>query len=256
MGIFARFRRSGKGAGLKVPTVPSGLLLYAVGDIHGRDDLFAELLDRIDADRRSHDHDECILILLGDLVDRGPDSNKVIDRALAAAPRFDRFHHLIGNHEECMIQALTGDARALRYFVKIGGDATIRSYMCDDPKYDAASYEELASIFSQVVPATHTEFLDRGEDLVAYGDYVFVHAGIRDEIPIDRQKVSDLRWIREDFLRSNASRDVVVVHGHTISNNVEEQPHRIGIDTGAYVSGVLTAVGLSADRRWFLQTGI
>lgn len=234
--------------------MPAGTLVYAIGDIHGRDDLFAELLDRIDADRAMRAHDRCVLVLLGDLVDRGPDSDRVVSRALTLHAKFDRVHHLIGNHEECMLAALAGDVRALRYFIRIGGDATVRSYLRNDAAYDAATFDELAHVFPRHVPEDHADFLRRGEDWVIYGDYMFVHAGVRDDLPLDRQKVKDLRWIREEFLQSRAERDLVIVHGHSISENVEERPHRIGIDTGAYASGKLTAVGLLADQRWFIAT--
>lgn len=253
MGLLSLFRRKSP----EVPSdriVPPGDLIYAVGDIHGRDDLFAELLERIDTDRATRAHDRCVLILLGDLVDRGPDSDKVVARALALADRFDKVHHLIGNHEECMLAALTGDVRATRYFIRIGGDATVRSYMRDDATYETASFEEIADIFPRCVPQAHVDFLGRGEDWVVYGDYMFVHAGVRDDVPLDRQKLSDLRWIREEFLKSQADFGATIVHGHTISEDVEQRRNRIGIDTGAYATGKLTAIGLTGSERWFLQT--
>lgn len=256
MGFLSRFKKAGAAAaGAKNgPIVPPGCLIYAIGDIHGRDDLFAMLLDRIDNDRRGRSHEQCILILLGDLVDRGPDSDKVIARAISLAPQFDRVHHLIGNHEECMLAALTGDVRLLRYFLKIGGDATIRSYLRDDTIYDEACFDRLATLFPTAVPQDHIDFLSRGEDWVTYGDYMFVHAGVRDGVPLDRQATSDLRWIRDEFLSSTVRRDVVIVHGHTISEDIEEWPNRIGIDTGAYLTGKLTGIGLTGDRRWFLAS--
>ncbi len=255
MSFLSRFRRNSAAATPDGKSVPDGLLIYSIGDIHGRDDLFAELLNQIDQDRQSRQHNQCVLILLGDLVDRGPDSDKVVERALGVSSRFDTMHHLIGNHEECMLAALTGDVRSLRYFIRIGGDATVRSYLRNDNLYHAASFEELAALFPPSVPQSHVDFLDQGEDWVVYGDYMFVHAGVRDELPLDRQKVSDLRWIRDDFLQSNAARDFVIVHGHTISADITQRPYRIGIDTGAYASGKLTAMGLSGTNRWFLQTG-
>lgn len=254
MGIFSRFRKSIERA-QRVRAVPSGVLIYAIGDIHGRDDLFEQLLGQIDADRRARAHDRCILVLLGDLVDRGPDSDRVVARALTLHATFDRVHHLVGNHEECMLAALEGDARSMRYFIRIGGDATVRSYLRDDAIYDVATFEELAEIFPRHVPQDHVDFLRSGEDWIKYGDYMFVHAGVRDDLPLDRQKISDLRWIREEFLRSEADREAIVVHGHSISERVDERSNRIGIDTGAYASGKLTAVGLFDDHRWFLATG-
>lgn len=253
MSFFARFTKN-RATPQVARAVPAGCLVYAIGDIHGRDDLFAALLDQIAADRRTRAHQKCALILLGDLVDRGPDSNLVVERALGLASQFDHFHYLIGNHEECMLAALTGEERALRYFVRIGGDATVRSYMRNDAVYGAASFEELAALFPPTVPQAHVDFLGNGEDMVEYGDYVFVHAGVRPGIALDKQQLSDLRWIREEFLSYGEDHGRMIVHGHTITEAVDDQPNRIGIDTGAFHSGRLTALGLLGTARWTLQT--
>ena len=252
MGIFSRFRKGVEKAPRQA-ALPPGILLYAIGDIHGRYDLFDRLLDLIERDRREREYEQSILVLLGDLVDRGPDSDRVVERALSIGASFDRVHHLIGNHEECMIAALTGDIRALRYFSRIGGDATIRSYIRDSALYEAASFEELTSLFPASVPQAHVDFLRRGEDMVTYGDYVFVHAGVRPGVALNGQAKSDLRWIREEFLSANDDFGAMIVHGHTISEQVEIRPNRIGIDTGAYCSGALTALGLCGAERWVVQ---
>lgn len=254
MTFLSRFRRGGRASASDQRAMADGILLYAIGDIHGRDDLFADLLDRIAADRRNRPHELCVLVLLGDLVDRGPDSDRVIERALSLRAHFDRVHHLIGNHEESMLAALANDVRALRFFVRIGGDATVRSYLRDDALYDRLTFEELAGVFADAVPQSHVDFLARGEDMVRYGDYVFVHAGVRDSVPLERQKLTDLRWIREEFLSSRMDHGAMIVHGHTITADIEERPNRIGIDTGAYRSGRLTAIGLLGTERWYLQT--
>lgn len=252
MGLFSRLRKA-EGKEAVKHDLPPGLLVYAIGDIHGRDDLFSDLLNRIDRDRSQREHEKCVLILLGDLVDRGPDSDKVVERALSLSSKFDRVHHLIGNHEECMISALSGDVRALRYFIRIGGDATVRSYLRDDALYENASFEELAELFVGHVPPAHADFLRRGENMIRYGDYAFVHAGVRPGVPLDRQAASDLRWIREEFLSDSADFGAMVVHGHTISEQVEMRPNRIGIDTGAYCTGALTALGIAGTSRWVVQ---
>jgi len=258
MNFFSRISngwRSSKGRRVAAAprAVPPGHLVYAIGDIHGRDDLFAALLNLIAADRGRHPHESCVLILLGDLVDRGPDSAKVVERAIGLAAHFDKFHYLTGNHEECMLASLGGDVRALRYFVRIGGDATVRSYMNDDLAYDACSFEDLADKFPPRVPQAHVNFLGSGEDFVEYGDYAFVHAGVRPGIPLDQQKPNDLRWIRDDFLHHDQDFGHMIVHGHTISANVDERVNRIGVDTGAYASGRLTALALHGEHRWTLQ---
>lgn len=234
--------------------IPEGQRVYAIGDIHGRDDLFAELIDLIRADNAARGPARVTLILLGDLVDRGPQSAEVVERAIRLRDEFEDLRLLVGNHEECFLAALTGDVRRLRYFMRIGGDATVGSYWKGDADLASASFEEVAERLPAMVPATHVDFLGQGEDLIAIGDYVFVHAGIRPGVALERQSLADLRWIREDFLQDGRDHGVMVVHGHTIRHEVDECPNRIGIDTGAYQSGVLTAIVLEGTSRYYLKT--
>ncbi|MEI8434558.1 metallophosphoesterase family protein [Sphingopyxis sp. CCNWLW253] len=234
--------------------IPDGQRVYAIGDIHGRDDLFAELIESIRADLAARPVEQVTLILLGDLVDRGPQSAEVVERAIGLHREFPDVRLLIGNHEECFLAALTGDVRRLRYFMRIGGEATVQSYWNSQVNLSEASFEEVAEILPGLVPAGHVEFLGAGEDVIEIGDYAFVHAGIRPGVPLEKQALSDLRWIREDFLEDDRDHGVMVVHGHTIRENVDEWPNRIGIDTGAYRSGVLTAIVLEGAERRYLRT--
>lgn len=234
--------------------VPVGQRVYAIGDIHGRDDLFAQLLAKIEADNAARGKAFTTLILLGDLVDRGPDSASVIDRAIGLGAPFDNVRLLIGNHEECFLAALIGDLRRVRYFIRIGGDATIRSYWRDDVAYTAASFEEVAARLPTLVPQEHVDFLGRGEDMIRIGDYAFVHAGVRPGVALESQNLSDLRWIREEFIEGRHDHGVTIVYGHTISDEVDEANGRIGIDTGAYLTGRLTCIGIEGSDRWFLDT--
>jgi serine/threonine protein phosphatase 1 len=234
--------------------VPEGRRVYAIGDVHGRDDLFAELVDRIRADNAVRASAEVTLILLGDLVDRGPQSAEVVERAIKLRNEFPDTRLLIGNHEECFLAALTGSERRLRYFMRIGGDATVRSYWNDDAELAEASFQEVARRLPEKVPQEHVDFLGRGDDLIEIGDYVFVHAGIRHGIPLEKQQVADLRWIREEFLGGQSDHRMMVIHGHTITDEPAIRPNRIGIDTGAFETGVLTAIGLQGRDRWFLDT--
>ncbi len=253
--MFWKHKRKLTAPGGRSFAIPPGQRVYAIGDIHGRDDLFAEVIELIRADNRAHGAARITLILLGDLVDRGPHSAEVVERALSLRQEFDDFHLLIGNHEECFLAALTGDNRRLRYFMRIGGDATVSSYWKDEASLTAASFEEVAKRLPSLVPAAHVDFLGKGEDVVTIGDYVFVHAGIRPGVPLDRQSLVDLRWIRDDFLGDERDHGVMVVHGHTIRDEVDECTNRIGIDTGAYRSGVLTAIVLDGTNRRYLMTG-
>lgn len=234
--------------------MPQGQRVYAIGDIHGRDDLFKRLIEMIRADDAAAPPARTTLVLLGDLVDRGPESAQVVDRAIRLRQEFPDLRYLIGNHEECFLAALTGDVRRLRYFMRIGGDATVSSYWNDGSDLAQVSFEEVAERLPGMVPQEHIDFLGAGEDMVMIGDYLFVHAGIRPGVPIENQSLADLRWIRDDFLDDDRDHGVMVVHGHTIRDNVDEWPNRIGIDTGAYRSGVLTAVVLEGTARRYLRT--
>lgn len=236
-------------------SIPAGQRVYAIGDIHGRDDLFAELLGLIRADNAARGSARVSLILLGDLVDRGPQSAEVVDRAIGLRGEFDELRLLIGNHEECFLAALTGDVRRLRYFMRIGGEATVQSYWDGDASLVDATFEEVASQLPPMVPQAHVDFLGGGEDVIAIGDYVFVHAGIRPGVPLERQALADLRWIRDEFLDDGRDHGAMIVHGHTIQEDVDECSNRIGIDTGAYKSGVLTAIMLEGTERQYLKTG-
>lgn len=233
-------------------TVPEGQRVYAIGDIHGRDDLFAQLIANIRADHAARGQAHITLILLGDLVDRGPASAQVVERAIRLRSEFPDTRLLIGNHEECFLAALTADVRKLRYFMRIGGEATVRSYWNDHTNLADASFEDVAARLPHMVPTEHLNFLAMGEDLVEIGDYAFVHAGIRPGVPLEKQALSDLRWIRDEFLDDIGDHGKIIVHGHSITPEPDEQANRIGIDIGAFRSGTLAALGLEGGQRWYL----
>lgn len=235
-----------------IAEVPAGQRVYAVGDIHGRLDLFEQLVARIEADDASRGASDTTVVLLGDLVDRGPDSSRVIDRARRWA-RQRKVRFVGGNHEEMFLSAFERD-EALRHFLRYGGKETLLSYPLDQRTYDRATLEELRVLMPLIVPPEHIAFMKAMEPHVSIGDYLFVHAGIRPGLPVDEQQQSDLRWIRGEFLDDARDHGVVVVHGHTITDEVESRPNRIGIDTGAFSSGCLTAIGLEGSERWFLNT--
>jgi serine/threonine protein phosphatase 1 len=234
-------------------SVPEGRRIYAIGDIHGRRDLLDRLLALIDKDDAARGPARTELIFLGDLVDRGPDSVGVVERLMALREtRPVRF--LMGNHEEVLLKAAAGDLRALRFLVRIGGRETLLSYGISEAEYDALDFDDLMALLREKIPAAHLDFLSGFESWIEAGDYLFVHAGLRPGIAVEDQKTSDLCWIREDFLSHRDSFGKMVVHGHSITEEIDERPNRIGIDTGAFASGRLTAIGLEGDSRWYLST--
>lgn len=238
----------------QLPVVPPGRRVYAIGDIHGRLDLTETLLQSIAADHEARGAADPLIVFLGDLVDRGPDSRGVIERLIEFRGGHIDCRFLMGNHEEVFLRAQTGDLRALKFLLRIGGRATILSYGIDEDEYQGLDFDQLMATLQRRVPAEHIAFLRGFEDSVEVGDYLFVHAGIRPGVELGAQKPSDLRWIREDFLDHRDSFGKMVVHGHSITEEVDLRANRIGIDTGAYQSGRLTAVGLEGAERWFLST--
>jgi serine/threonine protein phosphatase 1 len=244
--FFARRNR-------RAPAGPPGSRAYAIGDVHGRLDLMEELLDRIEADSRARGPAKTWLVFLGDLVDRGPDSRGVIERLVSRPPRFARPVFLKGNHEEFFQGVLDGDASIVQHWLAYGGATCSESYGVSRGWTLNASPEAIAERLIARVPASHLEFLRSMADSFRFGDYLFVHAGIRPGVELDQQVSRDLRWIREGFLDDLTDHGVVVVHGHTIVERPEEHPNRIAIDTGAYRDGALTALGLEGTERWFLE---
>lgn len=234
--------------------LPPGRRVYAVGDIHGRLDLLDSALDRIAADDAARDGAETTLIFLGDLVDRGPDSAGVVERLRRLADTDVDARFLLGNHEEVFLLALAGDARAVRLFCRIGGRETLLSYGVDAGNYEALSYAEVGERLAALVPPAHRAFLAGFEQLIVMGDYAFAHAGVRPGVPLAEQSAEDLRWIREPFLDHRGTLEKVVVHGHTIREEVEFRRHRIGIDTGGYATGRLSVLGLEGVARWILES--
>lgn len=233
--------------------LPAGERVYAIGDIHGRRDCLDTLIGMIDADDEARGRADTKLVLLGDLVDRGADSRGVIERAMHIA-KSPKTVLLMGNHEEILIRAWEGDRKAAALFHRVGGRETLMSYGVSEAEYDACDFEDLPSLIAAHIPVEHIAFMRNFIDQWQCGNYLFVHAGIRPGMPLEDQRPSDLRWIRREFLDDPRDHGVMVVHGHSITEDVDERPNRIGIDTGAFASGKLTALGIEGTEKWILST--
>lgn len=237
------------------PLAP-GDLVYAIGDIHGR----ADLLDRLYRRIRAHAEDSApgrrLVVHLGDYVDRGPDSRGVIDRVMAPPlPGFAPVA-LLGNHEFLMLEFLKDPVEYGPGWMANGAAATMASYGVAPPKRadDPAELRRARDALDRALPPAHRTFLQDLPTMYRAWIFVFVHAGVRPGVALERQSVDDLIWIREEFLRSPANHGGVIVHGHSITLEPDFQPNRIGIDTGAYRSGKLTAVCLRDGPPYILQT--
>lgn len=239
-----------------VPRGKAGCRAYAVGDIHGRLDLLDDLLQRIECDIAQRAERRTFIVFLGDLIDRGPASAAVVERLRIFRPEAATPVFLSGNHEEVLIRILRGERGVLPNWLKFGGAECASSYGIDSAQL--AGIDEMAALemVRAKVPQSHREFLESFGDTFRFGDFLFVHAGIRPGIAVEDQDVADLRWIREPFLTDAKEHGFVVVHGHTIVERVEERRNRIAIDTGAYRSGVLTALAIEDGERWFLASGV
>lgn len=251
--IFEPFRKLFSAGSRKAPppSVPAGERYYVIGDIHGRLDLLRELAAAIeDHDARS-DAAQTTIVFLGDLVDRGPESAGVIRFAREWQQR-RKVRLLAGNHEEMFLESFD-DKEVLRHFLKHGGRETILSYGMKRKEFNDLSVKQLFKRLPDIVPQADRDFLGGFEEMIVAGDYVFVHAGINPAIPLAEQKRRDMLWIRDRFLRENGPFEKIVVHGHTIFEEVADKGHRIGIDTGAFRTGVLTALILDGEQRDYIQ---
>jgi serine/threonine protein phosphatase 1 len=235
-----------------------GRLVYAVGDIHGRYDLLKALMAAIADDQASYPADRRRrLIFCGDYIDRGPQSAWVVEalKWIRTASGLDA-RMLMGNHEQSLLQFIDGGGSDPRDWLAYGGAETLASYGVEPPEPGEAAVDwgELRARLLQAMPASHLDFLAGLEMSAVVGDYAFVHAGVRPGVPLDSQDASDLLWIRGEFLNAPGPFEKVIVHGHTwLNDRPQVLPHRIGLDTGAYETGVLTAVRLFNEDVGFLR---
>ncbi len=238
--------------------VPPGIRVYVVGDIHGRADLLATLHQAIERHARgAAPGTRKFLIYLGDYIDRGPGSRQVIDLLVKRPLAGFEPAYLKGNHEDVMLTFLEEENLG-HDWLSFGGDSTVMSYGLRPPlSYTSkADVKALQRGLRTILPHSHRQFLTRLQLYTVVGSYLFVHAGIRPGVRLDQQSPRDLMWIREPFLRSRKDHGYVVVHGHTITDTPEIRSNRIGIDTGAYGSNVLTCMVLEGDRQEFLSTAL
>ena len=229
-------------------TLPPGRRIYAVGDIHGCLERLVEMHEAIAQDLAARPVEDCVLVHLGDYVDRGPESAEVVEWLRSSPPiPASAVVNLMGNHEHMMLDAIaSGEKSTAEHWLSNGGADSLMSWGVPrtmPPKDWAAR-----------IPIPHLMFLRDLAICHAIGPYFFVHAGIRPGVPLDRQTRQDMLWIREPFLSSKLDHGVVVVHGHTPKHEPTVRPNRIGIDTGAVLGGALTCAVLEADTLGFLQS--
>lgn len=232
-----------------MPSTDSGERIYAIGDIHGRYDLLRLLLDKIEAHSSALPPTHSLyVIFVGDLVDRGPQSAEVLAMLYDLNTKTDHVIVLLGNHEEAMLKALDGDMDALRGWLAVGGKDTLNSFGIAPQRADEASRDYLQRARA-AIPREWIAWLRKLPLSVQSGDYYFVHAGVRPGVSLQRQTRNDMLWIREDFLEDPRNHGAVIVHGHSVTRNTEIRSNRICIDTGAYRTGLLSAIYLEGEKQ-------
>ena len=235
--------------------VPADTRVYAVGDIHGRADLLKRLMQLIHEDVQQSKESRVVLIFLGDYVDRGFQSKDVIDFLLSDELEHYETYFLKGNHEAAF-ETFLSDHTFGPQWARFGGAETLMSYGIQPPRAKTISseWEEVCHQLNHDLPTEHRAFLGSLSLYATLGDYVFVHAGLRPGLTLDEQSEKDILWIREEFLKDEGAFDRVVVHGHTPISDPHHDFRRIGIDTGAYLTGKLTAACLVGSKVKFLTT--
>lgn len=236
------------------PFLPSSRRLYCVGDIHGRLDLLEELHELIVADAEGFEGSKGI-IYLGDYIDRGSQSKQVLDLLIEQPLKDFDVINLLGNHEQTLLDFIE-DPQTASAWLDYGGQVTLLSYGVGFGRINMGQQLDLLrDELQEKIPTEHIEFLQQCQLMHREGSYCFVHAGIRPGVDLDEQSPGDIMWIRDEFIRSTADHGHIIVHGHSMTEEVEWQANRIGIDTGAYNSGMLTALVLEGEDQRLLQTG-
>lgn len=232
---------------------PDGIRLYAIGDVHGMDDMLAKAHGKIAIDLASRPVADHRVVHVGDYVDRGRASAGVIDRLARLSADDPRIVCLMGNHDELMLGFLSEPILCGPTWLGNGAPATLASYGIAVPeRLGFDGLPALSARLAEAMPADHKAFLASLPRSVGFGDFFFCHAGIRPGVALDRQSDEDLVWIRDAFLASSRDHGAVIVHGHTPVREPEVRPNRIDIDTGAVYGGPLTVLALDGTEHRFL----
>ncbi|MSP52961.1 MAG: serine/threonine protein phosphatase [Gammaproteobacteria bacterium] len=238
------------------PSLPENTRVYCIGDIHGCYELLKQLTTQIEEDMHGF-IGRIIVIYLGDFIDRGASSKEVIEFLINHRKDAVEYVFLRGNHEQTLLDFLTEDSIA-RAWLSYGGMATFANYGVHVAKIPTKpdDFKQLQKQFSDKLPHEHYQFLSKTVLSYSLGCYFFVHAGINPHYALAQQIPEDLLQIRDEFIGFKKPFEKIIVHGHTITATPERLPNRIGIDTGAYLSGILTCLVLETDQQRFIQTAV
>lgn len=226
---------------IKAPETEANECVFAIGDVHGRYDLLVLLLDRIFEVLKSGRFENSVirLIFLGDIIDRGANSLECLETVHQLNVHGAEI--ILGNHEDLFLRTLEGDAFSQSIWLAHGGLDALRSFDVKPPAADEDSFD-FAERFRRHIPLHLVAMLESAKTNTTSGDYFFVHAGVRPGTSLHKQKHKDMIGIRNDFTKSKKWHGAVIVHGHSIVENVSIENNRIAVDTGAFRSGKLSCV--------------
>ena len=234
------------------PPLPRGLVIYVIGDVHGRLDLLVSAQERIDRDKRQFATEEVTEIYLGDYIDRGPASAEVISNLINRGDKV-RARFLRGNHEQLLMDFIRGE-NCLAEWKAVGGAATLLSYgITPDFLKHGAAPEIVRSALCDRMPKEHLEFLELTGSYIGFGPYLAVHAGVRPGVSLEKQTTRDLLSIRSDFLDHTGDFGYIVIHGHTPVQQPDPRRNRINIDTGAFATNLLTCIRIGEEGVSIVQ---
>ena len=247
----------GKSSSTRKPSGPPGAVLYAVGDIHGRLDLLKKLLASIKADIAQVEVERSIILFVGDYIDRGPDSRGVVDEILALRGEgASQVVTLAGNHDQYLLEFFKDPSLGISW-MDYGAGPTFTSYGVRPPpvRTDVEAWKVTAGEMAAAMPPEHMRFFEEAILAASFGDFLFVHAGVRPNVDLSKQDPKDLTTIRRPFLKAkHPLPGRVVVFGHTPFEHPVAADGKIAVDTGAYATGVLSAVRIHGHDVSFLQT--
>jgi serine/threonine protein phosphatase 1 len=208
--------------------------IFAIGDVHGCYPKLIKLMEKIPFNPQKD-----LLIFMGDYIDRGEQSREVVDYLLDLKKKLPNLVFLLGNHESMLLDYLKGGN--INPFLMNGGKKTLDSYFGENKQL---SYEDPRNVF----PAGHVDFFKSLIHFYETEEYIFVHAGLREAVPLEQQDLFDLLWIREEFYFSTYDFGKTVIFGHTPFQKPFIYKKKIGIDTGAVYGNKLTCVELPAMK--------
>lgn len=249
------FFRKQEANGSRPFRTPDGQRIYAIGDLHGRADLLKQMHAMILQDAALHHPMGNVVVYMGDYLDRGPYVQDTLDELLGGLPDGFTTYYLRGNHEQIFLDFLKEPA-ILPAWIDLGGLWTLISYGIrpGPPPHTPERCEQLRNDLIANMPDKHLSFLQFLRLHIQLGDYLFVHAGIRPDAPLDQQNPDDLLWMRDTARLGYQEQEFMLVNGHTIAQEPTLRPYRLGIDTGAYATGVLTCAVFEESRIRFLNT--